>query len=45
MHLLLGHASAVITLWIYAHLWQGEEDRTRSVTGALPGGVRSGCGQ
>ncbi|MFF2063824.1 site-specific integrase [Streptomyces sp. NPDC058200] len=29
----LGHASAVITLRIYAHLWPGEEDRTRSGRG------------
>ncbi|MFG2672064.1 tyrosine-type recombinase/integrase [Streptomyces sp. NPDC048445] len=41
----LGHASAVITLRIYAHLWPGEEDRTRSVTDALAGARRAGCGQ
>jgi integrase len=27
----LGHASAVITLRTYAHLWPGDEDRTRDV--------------
>lgn len=30
VQLVLGHASAVITLRIYAHLWPGEEDRTRA---------------
>jgi hypothetical protein len=44
VHLVLGHASAVITLRIYAHLWPGEEDRTRAVMGAVLGGLRTGCG-
>ena len=26
----LGHASAVITLKTYAHLWPGDDDRTRA---------------
>jgi integrase len=30
----LGHASAVITLRTYAHLWPGDEDRTREVMDA-----------
>lgn len=30
----LGHASAVITLRTYAHLWPGDEDRTRNVMDA-----------
>jgi integrase len=30
----LGHASAVITLRTYAHLWPGDEDRTRDVMDA-----------
>lgn len=30
----LGHASAVITLRTYAHLWPGDEDRTRNVLDA-----------
>ena len=30
----LGHASAVITLEVYSHLWPGDEDRTRSVMDA-----------
>ncbi|WRQ81344.1 hypothetical protein I3F59_019445 [Streptomyces sp. MUM 178J] len=36
--------SAVITLRIYAHLWPGEEDRTRAVMDAVLGGPRTGCG-
>ncbi len=44
VQLVLGHASAVITLWIYAHLWPGEEDRTRSVMDAVGGALRAGCG-
>jgi integrase len=44
----LGHASAVITLRTYAHLWPGDEDRTRNVLdaaldplGALADSVRT----
>jgi integrase len=33
----LGHASAVITLRTYAHLWPGDEDRTRNVMDAALG--------
>ncbi|WLQ40719.1 site-specific integrase [Streptomyces laculatispora] len=44
VQMVLGHASAVITLRIYAHLWPGEEDRTRSVMDAVLGGLRTGCG-
>lgn len=40
----LGHASAVIALWIYAHLWPGKEDRTRAVVDTVLGGLRTGCG-
>ena len=32
-----GHASAVITLRTYAHLWPGDEDRTRNVMDAALG--------
>ncbi|MER6168134.1 hypothetical protein [Streptomyces violaceorubidus] len=39
------HASAVVTLRIHAHLWPGEEDRTRAVMDAVLGGLRTGCGQ
>ncbi|MFJ6695567.1 tyrosine-type recombinase/integrase [Streptomyces sp. NPDC091272] len=45
VQMVLGHASAVITLRIYAHLWPGEEDRTRSVMDTVLGGLRTGCGQ
>ncbi|MFJ8308765.1 MULTISPECIES: tyrosine-type recombinase/integrase [unclassified Streptomyces] len=45
VQLVLGHASAVITLRTYAHLWPGEEDRTRTVMDAVLGGLRTGCGQ
>ncbi|WP_055604842.1 hypothetical protein [Streptomyces prasinus] len=41
----LGHASALSTLRIYAHRWPGEEDRTRTVMDAVLGGLRTGCGQ
>ncbi|MGW3117364.1 tyrosine-type recombinase/integrase [Streptomyces sp. NPDC001107] len=44
VQMVLGHASAVITLRIYAHLWPGEEDRTRTVMDAVLGGLRTGCG-
>ena len=39
----LGHASAVVTLRTYAHLWPGDEDRTRSVLDAAldPLGARA----
>jgi integrase len=45
VQLVLGHASAVITLRIYAHLWPGEEDRTRTVMDAVLGGLRSRDGE
>lgn len=45
IQLVLGHASAAITLRIYAHLWPGEKDRTRTVMDAVFGGLRTGCGQ
>jgi integrase len=31
----LGHSSAVITLRTYAHLWPGDDDRTRDVVDAV----------
>ncbi|HUY57239.1 MAG TPA: tyrosine-type recombinase/integrase [Candidatus Micrarchaeaceae archaeon] len=34
VQVVLRHASAVITLRTYAHLWPGDEDRTRSVSDA-----------
>lgn len=33
----LGHASAMVTLRTYAHLWPGDEDRTRGVLDAALG--------
>ncbi|MFE4332699.1 tyrosine-type recombinase/integrase [Streptomyces sp. NPDC056831] len=45
VQMVLGHASAVVTLRNYAHLWPGEENRTRSVMDAVLGGLRTGCGQ
>lgn len=45
VQLVLGHASAVITLWIYAHLRPGEEDHTRSVMDAVLGSLRTRSGQ
>jgi integrase len=35
----LGHASAVVTLRTYAHLWPGDEDRTRNVLDAALGSL------
>lgn len=40
----LGHSSAVITLRTYAHLWPGDDDRTRSISDAALGVLRTGCG-
>jgi integrase len=31
----LGHASPVVTLRTYAHLWPGDDDRTRSIIDAV----------
>jgi integrase len=31
----LGHASAVVTLRTYAHLWPGDDGRTRSILDAV----------
>lgn len=31
VQMVLGHASPVITLRTYAHLWPGDDDRTRSI--------------
>lgn len=44
VQLVLGHASAAITLRVYAHLRPGEEDRTRAVMDAVLGGLRTGHG-
>ena len=35
VQMVLGHASAVITLRTYAHLWPGDDDRTRDILDAV----------
>ena len=35
MQVVLGHASATITLRIHAHLFPGDDDRTRKVMDAV----------
>lgn len=40
----LGHSSATVTLKVYAHLWPGDDDRTRSVMDAALDVLRTGCG-
>jgi integrase len=44
VQVVLGHQSPVITLRIYAHLWPGDEDRTRAVIEGTLGGLRTICG-
>jgi integrase len=41
----LGHQSAVVTLRTYAHLWPGDEDRTRAVIESTLQDLRTTCGQ
>ncbi|MGW4725126.1 tyrosine-type recombinase/integrase [Streptomyces sp. NPDC004291] len=45
VRLVLGHASTVITLRIYAHLWPDEDDRTRTAVDTVFGAPRTGCGR
>jgi hypothetical protein len=33
--MVLGHASAVVTLRTYAHLWPGDDDRTPAIIDAV----------
>jgi integrase len=40
----LGHANAMITLRTYAHLWPGDDDRTRAVIDATLDVLWTGCG-
>ena len=40
----LGHQSAMVTLRTYAHLWPGDEDRTRSVIDRTLNVLRTACG-
>ncbi len=35
----LGHASALVTLRTYAHMWPGDDDRTRSIIDAVFGAL------
>ena len=35
VQMVLGHTSAVITLRTYAHMWPGDDDRTRSIIDAV----------
>jgi integrase len=44
VQVVLGHQSPVITLRIYAHLWPGDEDRTRAIIEGTLGGLRTICG-
>ena len=34
VQMILGHASAAVTLGVYAHLWPGDDDRARSILDA-----------
>ena len=40
----LGHQSAMVTLRTYAHLWPGDEDRTRAVIDETLTVLRTTCG-
>ncbi len=40
----LGHSSAVVTLQTYAHLWPGDDDRTRAVIDSTLDVLRTSCG-
>ena len=42
--MVLGRANTMITRRIYAHLWPGDDDRTRSVMDATLDVLRTGCG-
>ncbi len=44
VQVVLGHASPVMTLKIYAHLWPGDEDRIRTISDAALDGLRTVCG-
>lgn len=44
VQVVLGHASAAITLRTYAQLWPGDDDPTRSVSGAALSTLRALCG-
>jgi len=44
VQVVLGHSSAMITLRYYAHLWPGDEDRTRVVIDTTLNILRTTCG-
>ena len=44
VQVVLGHSSAMITLRYYAHLWPGDEDRTRAVIDTTLNVLRTTCG-
>jgi integrase len=44
VQLVLGHSSPMITLRYYAHLWPGDEDRTRAVIDSTLNILRTTCG-
>jgi integrase len=44
VQVVLGHASPVITLRVYAHLWPGDEDRIRSISDDALGFLRTSRG-
>jgi integrase len=44
VQVVMGHSSPVITLRIYAHLWPGDDDRTRDVIDATLKILRTGRG-
>ncbi|MDQ1738080.1 MAG: hypothetical protein QOH56_4331 [Pseudonocardiales bacterium] len=44
VQVVLGHASPVVTLKIYSHLWPGDEDRIRTISDATLDGLRTVCG-
>ncbi|MFL6164510.1 MAG: tyrosine-type recombinase/integrase [Jatrophihabitantaceae bacterium] len=41
----LGHASPVVTLRVYSHMWPGDDDRVRTITDATLEPLRTICGQ
>ena len=43
VQVVLGHASPVITLRVYAHLWPGDEDRIRSISDDAIEFLRTSC--
>ncbi len=44
VQVVLGHSSPMITLRVYAHLWPGDDDRTRAVIDSTLNGLRTVCG-